>query len=381
MLIDVPDDPFEWWAESGGAWLTGRADGPCLYPTGDVGSFAFRNLRAVDPAASARDAADLLFGRAAFTHAHRDGTVATGGTARMLRTGDRWVAVNLARPTDLSAVAAIIQDDDGGDPFAALASFAATSPSAVLVERCQLFGVPASAVGAAPARAPRRVKVGASKLRDSLRVADLTSLWAGPTCARLLAGAGAHVVKVESTERPDGARRGHAGFYAWLHARDAESVSYPFTTEDGRRALRREIDRADVVLEASRPRALRQLGIVAEEWLAGRPGRVWLSITGYGRDDAEPGRVAFGDDAAAAGGLVAFEPGDQTPLFVGDAIADPLTGLAGARALVESLASGGGELIDVSLSGVAASVVGDFPASPRGVVAGARPPQLPNTDI
>ncbi|EUA43140.1 hypothetical protein I552_7881 [Mycobacterium xenopi 3993] len=35
-----------------------------------------------------------------------------------------------------------------------------------------------------------------------LLVADLSSLWAGPLCAQLLARAGAVVVKVESPARP-----------------------------------------------------------------------------------------------------------------------------------------------------------------------------------
>ena len=43
-----------------------------------------------------------------------------------------------------------------------------------------------------------------------LLVVDLSALWAGPLCGGLLAGAGATVVKVESTHRPDGARRGPA---------------------------------------------------------------------------------------------------------------------------------------------------------------------------
>ena len=84
--------------------------------------------------------------------------------------------------------------------------------------------------------------------------------------------------------------------------------------------------RADVVLEASRPRALAQFGIDAEALTTGTPdGRgpqAWVSITGYGRTGDEANRVAFGDDAAAAGGLVSWTDGE--PLFCADAVADPL---------------------------------------------------------
>ena len=40
------------------------------------------------------------------------------------------------------------------------------------------------------------------------RIVDLSALWAGPLCAHLLQLAGASVVKLESTRRPDGARFG-----------------------------------------------------------------------------------------------------------------------------------------------------------------------------
>ena len=62
-----------------------------------------------------------------------------------------------------------------------------------------------------------------------------------------------------------------------------------------------------------------------------RAGRVWLRITGYGTEAGSAERVAFGDDAAVAGGLVGYD--GAGPVFVGDAIADPLTGLEAAAAV------------------------------------------------
>jgi crotonobetainyl-CoA:carnitine CoA-transferase CaiB-like acyl-CoA transferase len=112
---------------------------------------------------------------------------------------------------------------------------------------------------------------------------------------------------------------------------------------------------ADVVVEASRPRALQQLGIDAADLLAGGP-RVWLSITGFGRDGPGGQRVAFGDDAAVSGGLVAQPPGSDGPCFVADAVADPLTGLVAAAAVLDACSSGGRVLLDVALARVAASV-------------------------
>ena len=116
------------------------------------------------------------------------------------------------------------------------------------------------------------------------------------------------------------------------------------------------------MIEASRPRALEQLGIHAADEVRDGGPQVWVSITGYGRTDAS-GRVAFGDDAAAGGGLVVWHEG--APMFCADAVADPITGLAAANACLHALASGGRWLLDVSMAGVSAELAGPtLPTSP-----------------
>jgi len=192
-------------------------------------------------------------------------------------------------------------------------------------------------------------------------VVDLSALWAGPLCAHLLGRAGLRIVKVESTRRPDGARAGDARFYGWLHG-GHESVALDLSSSGGREALGRLVAAADVVVESSRPRALAQLGIDVEAVLADRPGTTWVSITGHGRRGEAAQRVAFGDDAAVAAGLVAHD--DQgAPVFCGDAIADPITGLAAALGALTSLAAGGGHLVDVPMVDAVAAVLSS-PARP-----------------
>ena len=79
---------------------------------------------------------------------------------------------------------------------------------------------------------------------------------------------------------------------------------------------------------------------------------MWISITGYGRDGPAAQRVAFGDDAAVAGGLIG---GDRTdPVFCADAVADPLAGLTAAAAALACHEAGGGWLVDVAMARVAA---------------------------
>jgi crotonobetainyl-CoA:carnitine CoA-transferase CaiB-like acyl-CoA transferase len=200
----------------------------------------------------------------------------------------------------------------------------------------------------------------ATRSLAGLLVVDFSALWAGPLCAHLLGLAGARVVKVETPWRPDGARYGNAEFYRLLHAGHRSVVLDPRTAE-GRRAMAALVEAADIVIEASRPRALARFGLSAEA--AAAAGTVWVSITAHGRGGD---RIGFGDDVAAASGLVAYGA-DGAPLFCGDAIADPLTGLAAAVLATSAPAGGAGALWDVSMSDVVAATLdpadGTRPAS------------------
>ena len=180
-------------------------------------------------------------------------------------------------------------------------------------------------------------------------MADFSALWAGPLCARLLGLAGARVVKVETPWRPDGARRGNAAFYRLLHA-GHRCVALDPRTSGGREAMAALVHAADIVIESSRPRALARFGLDAEA--AAAAGTTWVSITAHGRASD---RVGFGDDVAAGSGLVARDA-DGSPLFCGDAIADPLTGLTAA--VLAACAPAGGALLDISMSDVAAATLG-----------------------
>jgi hypothetical protein len=391
--------PVLGWAASGGMALTGYADGaPLAYPAAAFGLLgqAVRQLAEVTRATGLEvraDPAELLAGRAALARFSRRGRVSAGGSARLLRAADGWCAVNLSRADDVAAVPAILgvlgRDAplDGGagrtdgmwadgvwtdgvwtdGVWEALEAAAGGATAEAVAEAAQLLGVPAAvlpprpawsgAPRSGPALAGRASRVAARSPAARLAAAvvvDLSSMWAGPLCARLLGLAGAQVIKVETPDRPDGARAGDQEFFDWLHA-GHRSVVVDFRSESGRAALAALLATADVVIEASRPRALASVRL-APETIPHRDGQVWLSITGYGRAEAD--RVAFGDDAAVAGGLVGWTGGE--PVFCADAIADPLTGLCGALAVARSVAAGGGELIDLSMRAVAAA----FAAAP-----------------
>lgn len=328
------------------------------------------------------DPAVLLTGRAALAGYTRRGQVSASGGTRLLRAPDGWCAISLGRSEDRLAIPAILGclglDSDVGagadEPWSALASAALARGASALVSAARLLAVPASVLSASsPGQAGPQPSVCGTmspsagpacwppwrneRIADPVRtaglagavVADLSSMWAGPLCARLLGMAGARVIKVETPGRPDGARAGNRRFFDWLHTGHS-SLIVDLRTTSGRDALADLLAVADVVIEASRPRALANLGL-APDMIPHRDGQVWLSITGYGRN--EPDLVAFGDDAAVAGGLVGWVDGD--PVFCADAIADPLTGVCGALAVARSAADGGGQLIDLSMHQVAAS--------------------------
>ncbi|MET9387594.1 CoA transferase [Streptomyces sp. NPDC002928] len=363
--------PYLDWAACGAMALTGDEDGPPLMAPGSMltlvnaVSGVLARLTSVQGAGPVRiDPALLLGARAGTLGLTRRGRVCAGGATRLLPTADGWCALTLSRPDDLDLVPAILERGDVRDPWSDLADAAQHTPAAEFVARVRLFAVPAAVLPDKPREpsAPWRVSPLApptvrARPLDGALVVDLSSMWAGPLCARLLGLAGARVVKVESTRRPDGARAGDRGFYDWLHA-GHESVAVDFTSPHGRAALAAVVRAADVVIEASRPRALAQLGLAPEQ-LAHRPGTVWISITGYGR--GRPDRVAFGDDAAVAGGLVGRSRG--RPVFCADAIADPLTGLVAALGAAASVRVGGGQLIDVSMRDVAAAFAAAPPMS------------------
>lgn len=357
------------WASSGAMALTGFPDGPPSASVAPVIALLDEALGMLGRFAAhvgtppRADPGLILAGRAGVRGLSRAGQTSAGGATRLLRTVDGWCAVTLARPSDLDALPAVLGADVTGDPWRALA-VAATAPGAAehLVAQCRLLGIPAAVLPQKPSpAAPFRIeRIAAPNRAASLAgalVVDLSGMWAGPLCARLLGQAGARVVKVEHSGRPDGARRGDPRFFRWLHD-GHEQISLDFHTAAGHAALAALLAEADVVIEASRPRALAQLGLAPAD-LAHPAGRVWLSITGYGRD--EPNLTAFGDDAAVAGGLVAWQ--GREPVFCADAAADPLTGVCGALAVAGAVVGGGGVLIDLSMRAVAAafaSAVADF---------------------
>jgi len=352
--------------------LTGLPAGPSDFSRANV------LVRAEHVAAAAAtrigaaiDAATLLTGRAGLLGLMRGGHVSAGGATRLLAARDGWCAITLSRPDDVAAVPALLHADEVPvDPWPMLQHWAATRLMSAITERAGLLDIPAAALGEAPATPPRIRRIGSrASVRGlaGLLVADLSSMWAGPLCGKLLERAGATVVKVESPRRPDGTRRGNRAFFDWING---EKLSYCLDFDREADELRALLEVSDIVIEGSRPAALTRRRLGPDD-VSPRAGRIWLRITGYGE---QSGRSAFGDDAAVAGGLVGASI--EGPVFCGDAVADPLAGLEATLAVAESLGRGGGELIEVSMAAVAATYAA-LPTGPSESVHPAPPPLAP----
>lgn len=382
--------PARAWAMSGAMALTGRADGQAQLCPLPLASAVEGVVLALDALLVAHGhlpprwpGVATLSERAAWLGLGRQGSRSAGGASRLLKAADGWFSLSLPRLDDWALLPALLEADcplpenmEDGRLTAAwqlLQSRVSVYSAPELVARARLMGLSAAAVlplpelwsAQPPAALPEppsssgwfscqsvpTMRADAMQQRKRPLVVDLSALWAGPLCTHLLQLAGARVIKVESLQRPDGARQGVAGFFDLMHY-GKQSVALDFASARGRAQLQALIACADIVIEASRPRALRQLGIDAEALVAARPGLGWVALSGYGRTGQQADWIAYGDDAAVAAGLGSvLQALTGAPMYCGDAIADPLTGWHAALAALAAWLGGGGlfslSLVDV----------------------------------
>ncbi len=305
----------------------------------------------------------LLSERARLRNTIREGRLCAGGYGRLMDTIDGRIALNLVREDDWDLIPAWLEDYVKG--WSGIERVVAQKETDYLVERAAEIGL-AVAKDELPPRPYKwfSVQQFEKAVCKTPLIVDLSALWAGPLASSLLGMTGAQVIKVESPSRPDGMRSGHQGFYDLLNA-GKDCVALNFCDADDLKHLKALLHKADIVIEASRPRALRQLGIVAEEFVSLKPGKVWARLTAYGQAE---NRIGFGDDVGISAGLATvMERAHVEPCFVGDAIADPVNGLHLALALQASVNQGGGVVIDLSMRDVLRYAMGDMPSDMKAI--------------
>jgi len=192
-------------------------------------------------------------------------------------------------------------------------------------------------------------------LRGTL-VVDASRMLPGAVAARMLAELGARIVKIESPENGDPMRRVEprvdgtgAMFRAWY--RGAESVCLDLRQPGDAERLRRLAGHADVLMESFRPGTLASWGLAPAELAGEHPRLVVCSLSSFGQQAAEAGRVAHDLNLVAAAGLLSLLPGDGVPRVQ---IADVSAGMLACSAILAALLgrerSGRGGWIDQPLA-------------------------------
>ena len=206
-----------------------------------------------------------------------------------------------------------------------------------------------------------------------IRVADCSTILAGPYATMLLADLGAEVIKVEPPEgdgtrgwgppwvgsEEDGTRT--AAYYLSVN-RNKRSIRLDIKTPEGRDALRRLIAQADVFVENFRVGGLDRLGFGDAVLKELNPDLVHLAISGFGTQGPEAAKPGYDFIVQATGGLMSITgarddgggPEGGGPTKVGVAISDVVTGLFGAVSVLAGLLgrerkTAPGQRIDVSL--------------------------------
>ena len=342
------------WAMSGAMSLTGEPSGPPRQvPVGITLRMEQLATTIGEITGLSIDGPALLGERAAIAGFTRQGSRSVGGYAQLVESIDKPICINFARPDDLRSIPAWLQEEIDPNNRKELFSVLGKSKSEQLMKQADLLGIPLGVPGTEKHKHPARLTEGktSNKQAATTLVIEFGSLWASPLCGDLLRRSGCRVIKIESVSRPDGARRGPTGFFDLLNG-GKESLALDFSDERSLELLKKIVKEADVIIEGSRPRALRQLGIDAE--IEVEDGKVWVSITGYGRNGPRSKGVAFGDDAAVSGGLFLKDP----LCFIADAVSDPSAGLLAATLALSALKSWKGWLIDIPLSAVANWMLG-----------------------
>jgi crotonobetainyl-CoA:carnitine CoA-transferase CaiB-like acyl-CoA transferase len=235
-----------------------------------------------------------------------------------------------------------------------------------------------------------------------IRVADCSTVLAGPYCTMLLADLGADVVKVEPPEGDatrgwgppwigDDAARTRTAAYFLAVNRNKRSLRLDLRGDPGREVLRRLVAGSDVLVENFRVGALDRMGFGDAALSVLNPRLVHLAISGFGSDGPDAAKPGYDFVVQAAGGLMSItgatdEDGGE-PTKVGVAISDVVSGLFGAVSVLAGLLArvgaageggraGGGQRIDVSLLEATLAVLVN--QAQNAFVGGTAPPRMGN---
>ncbi|MGV0645764.1 CoA transferase [Mycolicibacterium sp. XJ2546] len=209
---------------------------------------------------------------------------------------------------------------------------------------------------------------------EGLRVIDMTTFWAGPSCTHLLAMLGADVIHVESTRRPDGTRLiagipvtedqwwEKSPIFSGLNT-NKRGVTLDLQSAAGRDLLNRFIATADVIVENFTPRVLDQIGLDFAAVQAVRPDTVMLRMPGFGLDGPWRDNPAFAYVIEAASGISWLTGYPDRNPYEPYSVGDPNAGIHALNALLLALEhrrrTGEGVLVEAAMVDAALNVAAE----------------------
>ena len=200
---------------------------------------------------------------------------------------------------------------------------------------------------------------------EGIRVLDLTQVYAGPACTRILAELGAEVIKVEGPLRLDITRvliftdnegldmpHERACYFSVRNA-GKKSITLELNHPKGVEMARGLIAQSDVLAEAFSPRVMKNFGLDYESVRQVKPDIIMLSMSGYGQEGPYADYGAYGMGLEPASGIsevTGYRGGP--PIRSGLSFTDPVTAFLGAGAVLMALRhrqrTGRGQYIDLS---------------------------------
>ena len=196
---------------------------------------------------------------------------------------------------------------------------------------------------------------------DGIRVVDLTRIFSGPICGRVLADLGADVVKVEppagdlTRPVPPVDDDGIGPTFSHMNA-GKRNICIDLKAEGAPEVVAALADRADVLLENYRPGVMARHGLSYEELSARNQRLVFCSITGFGQTGPWSHRKAHAPMMHAEAGTIEMaarlrgaEPLQEIHQH-GDLYAGFLSVSAVLAALYQREHTGAGQQLDIAMA-------------------------------
>ena len=158
---------------------------------------------------------------------------------------------------------------------------------------------------------------------QGLKVLELGHIIAGPTAGQILGDMGADVIKVETVDGGDQARKapGESVAMFYMLNRNKRSIALDLKSPGGREAFFALARNTDLVVDNFAHGAIERLGIGYDVVSATNPRLIWLSIKGFLPGPAED-RPMLDELAQMAGGLAFMTGPEGTPMRAGASIID-----------------------------------------------------------